>query len=63
MSWFRNEAERASQTDAWVGPFAPAPPTGPAQFNPMVRTAAQLVATDDGVASGPIAAPAHSVAA
>jgi len=63
MSWFRNEAERASKTDAWVGAFAPAPPTAPARFNPMVRTAAELVATYHDGAPVPVEAPASSVAA
>ena len=63
MSWFRNEAGRASQTEAWTGPFAPEPPTGPARINPMVRTAAELVATDHDAAPVSVAAPAASVAA
>jgi hypothetical protein len=63
MTWFRfrNVAERASQTEAWTGPFAPAPPTGSAKFDPMVRTAAQLAASPVEGVSSP--APATSVAA
>ncbi len=65
MGWFRNEAGRAPTSVAWDGPFAPAAATDPVKFDPMVRTAAELVASHDDVpaVTAPAVVPAASVAA
>ena len=45
---------------AWDGPFAPAPSMAPARFNPMLKTAGELVADQQpalAVATAPTATP------
>lgn len=43
MGWFRNRVHQAHETAAWEGPFAPTPSTDTPRFNPMVRTAGDIV--------------------
>ncbi len=52
---FHRQRMPAQQTAAWEGPFAPPAPSGPVVINPMVRTAAELVAPAE---VAPVAAPA-----
>jgi hypothetical protein len=44
MGWLRSRAERRHEQAAWDGPFGPPPANEHPRFNPMVRTAAELVA-------------------
>lgn len=60
MGWFRNDAERTVDQAPWAGPFGPPPAADSATFNPMVKTAGELVTTPD---HEPVAPAAHIVAA
>jgi hypothetical protein len=61
MGRFRRQVEQTRESAPWDGPFAPPAPSGPPSFNPMVKTAAELVGRPEELA--PIAAPAASAAA
>lgn len=43
MGKLRSRAARGHEQAAWEGPFGPPPSIGHPRFNPMVRTAAELV--------------------
>jgi hypothetical protein len=63
MGWFRNKSDRDDETAPWAGPFGP-PASAPAtKFNPMVRTAAELVAHHDDVPAPVPSAAANPAAA
>jgi len=44
MGWLRSRTGRRHEQAAWDGPFGPPPANEHSRFNPMVRTAAELVA-------------------
>ncbi|MDQ1356775.1 MAG: hypothetical protein QOJ52_2934 [Acidimicrobiaceae bacterium] len=64
MGWFRDKSDRDNESAPWAGPFGP-PASAPAtKFNPMVRTAGELVADhDEAPATAPPAAAAPAAAA
>ncbi|MGH9124357.1 MAG: hypothetical protein ACRDZ8_06475 [Acidimicrobiales bacterium] len=62
----RRHGRNNQQPAPWQGPFAPAPSMAPPRFNPMVRTAWELVGNDHlevAVATAPTVSPAAPTAA
>jgi hypothetical protein len=56
MAWTRRHAGKREDPAPWEGPFAPNPVSQAVRVNPMVKTAAELVATADPVSPPAVAA-------